>query len=341
MRYKNSFAYVQRQIDRLLRKYRYYARVYVNDIIIFFKTIEKHAAHLRAVFEMFQVNNIFIKFTKTFFDYFSVALLEQKVNFFDLLTSIDKLKTIARIQFSKIFRFLKIYLDFIEYFREYVFFYADVFKSLQIKKIELFKSTLIVDNARKFYASRIRLKNSTSLKKEVFKIFQFLFFELSYFIHHDFSRQLFVDLNFSKKFEIDVFVYYVKIDAKWNESKYFSRKSLKLIFFLSRLLTFAETRYWFIELELAELIWILKKIRHMIESSSIFIVIYIDHDVALKIVKQITLIISSTNKLNLRLIKAFDYVQRFNLKIRHKFETQYVIFDVFSRFASFNIETQL
>ena len=341
MKYKNNFVYVQRQIDRLLRKYRRYARVYINDIIIFFKTIEKHAVHLRAVFKMFQINNIFIKFTKTFFDYFLIALFEQKMNFFDLSTSTDKLKAIAKIQFSKIFRILKTYFDFIEYFREYVFFYADVFKSLQVKKIELFKSTLIVDNVRKFYASRIRLNNSTSLKKKVFKIFQFLLFELSYFIHHDFSRQLFVDLNFSKKFEINAFVYYVKVDAKWNESKYSSRKFLKLIFFLNRLLTFVETRYWFIEFELAELIWIFKKIRHMIESSSIFIVIYIDHDAALKIVKQITFTTLSTNKLNLRLIKAFDYMQRFNLKIRHKFEVQHVILDVFSRFASFNIEIQL
>ena len=79
----------------------------------------------------------------------------------------------------------------------------------------------------------------------------------------------------------------------------------------------------------------------MIKSSSIFIIIYIDHDVVLKIVKQITFIILSTNKLNLRLIKAFDYKQRFNLKIRYKFEIQHVIFNVFSRFANFNIEIQL
>ena len=58
----------------------------------------------------------------------------------------------------------------------------------------------------------------------------------------------------------------------------------------------------------------------MIESLSIFIIIYIDHDVVLKSVKQITFIILSTNKLNLRLIKTFDYIQRFNLKIRYKFE---------------------
>ena len=136
------------------------------------------------------------------------------MNFFDLSTSTDKLKIIVKIQFSKILRFLKIYFEFIEYFREYVFFYVDVIKSFQIKKIEFFKSIFIVDNVRKFYANRIRLNNSIFLKKKTFKIFQFLLFESNYFIYYNFSRQLFVDLNFNKKFEINVFVYHVKIDAK-------------------------------------------------------------------------------------------------------------------------------
>ena len=93
---------------------------------------------MRVVFEMFQINNIFIKFIKAFFDYFSIALFEQKMNFFDLSTSIDKFKIIVKIQFLKNFRFLKIYFDFIEYFREYMFFYVDVFKSFQIKKNRIF-----------------------------------------------------------------------------------------------------------------------------------------------------------------------------------------------------------
>ena len=78
----------------------------------------------------------------------------------------------------------------------------------------------------------------------------------------------------------------------------------------------------------------------MIESSIIFTIIYIDHDVVLKIVKQTSFTTFSIDKLNLRLIKTFDYVQRFNLNIRYKFETQYVIFDAFSRFANFNTEIQ-
>ena len=56
----------------------------------------------------------------------------------------------------------------------------------------------------------------------------------------------------------------------------------------------------------------------MIKVSQFFIIIYIDHDATLNIAKQTSLFIIFTNKFNLRLIKAFDYFQRFNLNIRHK-----------------------
>ena len=199
MKYKNNFVYVQKQINRLLRKYKRYVKTYVNDIIIFSKIVEKHVIYLKAIFEMLLNNNISIKFNKTFLNYFFVTLFEQKFDFLNLFTSVDKLKVIVKIQFSKNFRFLKIYFDFIEYFREYVFFYVDVFKSFQIKKIKFFKSIFIVDNVRKFYTSRIRLNNSILLKKFFFKNFQFLFFESNYFIYYNFLHQLFIDLNFNKK----------------------------------------------------------------------------------------------------------------------------------------------
>ena len=56
--------------------------------------------------------------------------------------------------------------------------------------------------------------------------------------------------------------------------------------------------------------------------------IYIDHKIALEIIKQISLIIFSIDKLNFRLMRAFDYLQRFNLNICHKFKKQHIIFDV-------------
>ena len=114
MRYKNSSTYVQRQINRLLRVYRRFARIYIDNIVIFFRTLKKHIVHLRAVFKKLVAFNIFIKFSKIFIDYFSIQLLKQKIDFFEFFISEKKLQTIAKLQFSRIFRQLKIYLSFID-----------------------------------------------------------------------------------------------------------------------------------------------------------------------------------------------------------------------------------
>lgn len=42
---------------------------------------------------------------------------------------------------------------------------------------------------------------------------------------------------------------------------------MESVLFFSRLLVDAETRYWPMELEVAGLIWVIEKIRHMIEAS--------------------------------------------------------------------------
>ena len=89
-------------------------------------------------------------------------------------------------------------------------FYADVFKALQKRKIELLKFFLKVDNAKKAYSNRTRLDNASFLKIEFFRILQFLLFKFSYLVHHDSKRQTFVDLDVNKKFELDVMIYHVK-----------------------------------------------------------------------------------------------------------------------------------
>ena len=75
----------------------------------------------------------------------------------------------------------------------------------------------------------------------------------------------------------------------------------------------------------------------MIEILQFFIIIYIDHNATLNIVKQTLLFIIFMNKFNLRLIRAFDYFQRFNLNICHKSNKQYIVFDALFKLTSTNI----
>ncbi len=75
----------------------------------------------------------------------------------------------------------------------------------------------------------------------------------------------------------------------------------------------------------------LTKVRYMVDTAPKTI-IYTDHGAALGIAKQITLTTSSTDKMNLRLVRVSDYIQRFkNIEFRYKMGAKYIIPDALSR----------
>jgi hypothetical protein len=71
----------------------------------------------------------------------------------------------------------------------------------------------------------------------------------------------------------------------------------------------------------------------MIKSSKHSTIIYIDHDVSSVITAVIKLITSSTNRLNMKLIRAFMYLSQFRLNIRHRSEKFNIISDALSRLS--------
>lgn len=114
MRYKNSVTYIQYQIDRVLWLYKNFAYIYVDDIVIFFRTLTEYLMHLNAIFFMLKENNILIKPIKAFLAYPTVQLLGQKVMALGLSISKEKLRVIAKLKFSSNLRQLKTYLGLIE-----------------------------------------------------------------------------------------------------------------------------------------------------------------------------------------------------------------------------------
>ena len=332
MRYRNSSVYVQKQINRILRSFNF-ARAYVNDIVIFSETLDDHLLHLRKIFEVLIKNNIFINSKKTFLRYSSVSLLSQHVISLRLFTNKKKLKIIVNLRFSKILRQLKTYLDLTNWFRQYIEHYAIKSKFLQDKKTIFLKSIFKTEKERRFYTSKIKI-NSTNFELKSFNIIQETLSKSIYLVHFNAKLQLYANLDSSKKIDVRAMIYHVD----WNEDtkSYPPKKSVRSIMFLSRQLNSSKQRYWLIELKFAELIWVLRKIRHFIEFIELSIIVFIDHDAALEIIKQTFLSISSTDKLNLRLIRVFDYIQRFNLLIKHKPEKLRLISDALFRLPSNN-----
>ena len=98
MSYKNFFIYVQKQINRFLKLHRVYAKIYVNNIVIFSKILKKHEQYFRQIFITLQINNISIKFEKVFLKYSSVQFLNQKNKLFRFCN--DKKQTQNHIEIS-------------------------------------------------------------------------------------------------------------------------------------------------------------------------------------------------------------------------------------------------
>ena len=114
MNFRNLLIYVQRKIDQLLRKYCVFARIYINDVIIFHKILKKHILYLTIIFELFIKLRINLKFFKTYLSFFFVILLDQYATIISLTIVFEKLKIIFKFRFSITLKNLKYYLELID-----------------------------------------------------------------------------------------------------------------------------------------------------------------------------------------------------------------------------------
>jgi hypothetical protein len=137
---------------------------------------------------------------------------------------------------------------------------------------------------------------------------------------------------FKKNFE--AFVYHVKKDRE--EITKFT--IIKSIVFLSKIFILAKKRYWSTKLKIVAIVWVVKKLHHMIRATKHFIIIWTNHSIIVAIIKQTKMIISNTDKLNFHFVKANMYLSQFDLNVRHKADRDHVILDVLFRLSFFDSE---
>ena len=330
MNYKDSSSYVQRQTNKLLRFYKHFAKIYVNDIIIHSQTLKKHIVHLQILFQMFRVKRINLTIDKSFLFYSSITLLNQRINNLNMFISTEKIVAIISFRFSFSLRNLKIFMKLIDWFRSFISRYAQRVQFLQKRKITLTKKIIVSDSVRKRQVSKIQLYDSIHEKRATFRDLQIAFVSSTFFVHFDRKRRLYIDLNAFKQWNFAAIVYHV-LKNSFDDTSYF-RTTIQSIMFLNRCLNEAKRNYWSIELKIADIVWVIRKIKHMIEFIEIFsIIVYIDHSTVVSISRQIIFIIFSSDKLNLRLIRISQYLFDFNLFIRHKIDKINVVSDALSK----------
>ena len=252
MKFKNSFLYVQRQINAMLRSYHDFVRAYIDNLSIFNKFLNDHIKHLHAIFKLLNDREIILSSRKMFVDYSSVTLLNQKINVFEFIVVVDKIVAIQRLKFSYKLIDLKMYLSLIEWLRNYVLYYAQKVESLQRRKVLLIKiSSFNKERNRKFYNQRTTIDSSIIEELDLYNQLQNSFSQTGFLIHFNKTRIFYIDIDVFKRRDFEIMMYHLKSDFN---SKKFKRSDIELVFFLNRFLNDVEFRYWFIELKMIELI---------------------------------------------------------------------------------------
>lgn len=335
MKYRNTTSYVQRKMNNLLKQYRSFCKMYIDDVIVFSHFMNEHVCHLKMIFSLFAKMNIVLKSTKTYFDYFIIALLKQKINNWDFTTFENKFKTITNLLFSRSLKNFKTYLNMIKWLRNYISYYAQKAEPLQRQKITLLKNEFTQKTIKKKFSKRILLKTLSNNEIDAYNQLQADFSRLSWLTHFDKSRVLYADVNASKS-GFGVMMYHVKnakISASRFDEKFFTKKQIDFIMFLNKIFISIESRYWSTELKMADLMWTIKRITHMIKLATHSTVIYIDHEANSTIIIQTKLNTINIDKLNLKLIKTFIYLLQSRLTIRHRLDKTNVILNALSRLS--------
>lgn len=85
-------------------------------------------------------------------------------------------------------------------------------------------------------------------------------------MHQNPKKILWIALNAFKKFGFGVIVFHTASGKAIPEERWLSANIIQPILFFSKLLASAEKNYWPTELEIASFVWVMKKVRHIIES---------------------------------------------------------------------------
>ena len=96
----------------------------MDDIICGAKSLPDFLKKLHIIFDIFLEYNISIKPNKSFFNYFNIGFLDQKINFLGLTNSEEKFRAMNLLNYSKTLGMLKYYLRLIDYLRNYIHYYA-------------------------------------------------------------------------------------------------------------------------------------------------------------------------------------------------------------------------
>ncbi|KAK3485052.1 uncharacterized protein B0T23DRAFT_327432, partial [Neurospora hispaniola] len=94
-------------INILLREYKDYFKIYINNIVITSDLVKDYIKYLNTIFILFILKNIVLSLKKFYFGYPNVELLDFYINNFGLLIIKEYIQTFTNLAFLNNFKVLE------------------------------------------------------------------------------------------------------------------------------------------------------------------------------------------------------------------------------------------
>ena len=340
MGFKNSPAYVQRFMDKLLRPHQMFARAFIDDIVIFSESFEEHQRHLREIFGLFVSKNIAISPTKSFIGYPSVDLLGFRVNGFGYSTTAQKVHAFQALAFPDRLKALESYIGATGFLRHLIPYYAKLIEPLQQRKTALLAAGRdegkVVDNNKSKRTAYCRSTTYTpsECEKRSFEAIQAAICSESAVHHFSPHQRLFLKIDGCTERGFGAVAFHLRPGYTWTPGTKVPSNQVLPICYLSRCLSPAETRYGPSEQEVGCLYWTVRKLRTMIQSSELPVTVLTDHSATKGIVERTTIDTSSADRANRRLVNCSIYLSQYQLEVHHLPGAENFVPDALSRLAA-------
>ncbi len=138
---KNILALFQRMMNYILQEYlNDFVTVYLDDILIYSKTFEKHVKHVTKVLEKLKEANLMIKLRKCKFFEAKISFLRHIVKRHELRSDLEKIKKIKKLLISIDLTSLRSALGLFLYYRRFIKNFSKIAKLMNklLKKKILF-----------------------------------------------------------------------------------------------------------------------------------------------------------------------------------------------------------
>ena len=314
---------MQRFMDRLLDKYSYYYKAFINNIVIFSDNVELYKQYLKTIFQLFLSKNIAISPIKLYVVYLDVELLGFRVNSLGLTTTKERVVAFCNLAFLDSLKVLEQYLGASSFLQHLILYFAKLSEPLQIQKIALLAlgrkiGQVVLWNIGKYniYTTKTFFK-PTKAELLSFEVVQYEICKdnptiLYYF---DPDKVLFLQVNACIERGFGVIVFYFANSYIWVPGTIIPSNKVCPIIFLSRCLIGPETYYGPSKQEVVCLVWVVKKLRTIIYSSNYLVVVLMDYVATKGIVEKSPLTTMSIEYSNRRLIYIAIYLSEYNLQI--------------------------